>query len=114
VLVVEEERTRRELVVGALRDAGYRVVEAASARHALEVAAVPRRIELLVSSLATRELTGPQLALRLFVDRPTLRVLFLGSAEGPSQSRGDDPVVPIPVTPRELLRRVRAVLDDRG
>ncbi len=113
VLVVEEQRALRELVAGVLRDAGYRVVEAVSARHALEIAAVPRRIELLVSSLATRELTGPQLALRLFVDRPTLRVLFLGSEEAPARPRGDDPVVPLPVTPRELLRRVRAALADR-
>lgn len=53
VLIVEDEKIIREVVARALRQAGYRVIEAVDARNAIEaVGSEVRRLDLVVSDVS--------------------------------------------------------------
>jgi DNA-binding response OmpR family regulator len=118
VLVVDDQAALRTIVARTLSTAGYQVLEAESARHALEVAATSlRTIALLVTDVVMPGMSGPQLALRLLADRPALRVLYMSGYAGdethpPRSNVEGASVLSKPFGPEELLRRVRATLDE--
>jgi len=116
VLVVEDQAAQRELVARALRAEGYRVLEAATPAHALELAgASERSIQLLLTDVVMPVMSGPRLALRLLGARPHLRVLYM-SAHPEGQPLGVElgtaAVLPKPFSVQALLAGVRAVLDE--
>ena len=96
------------------------MIEASSARDALEKAAASARaIALVLTDVVMPGMSGPQLALRLLADRPTLRVLYMSGYAGddahpPRSSVAGASVLSKPFRPEELLQRVRAALDDEG
>ena len=78
VLLVEDEQAVRAIIATVLRRQGYQVLEAATARAAMEL--VERHqggIDLLVTDVVMPEINGPALAQRLVAARPTLRILFI-------------------------------------
>jgi CheY-like chemotaxis protein len=115
VLVVLEEEWQRKCVATTLHRAQYHVLEAGSGVEALMVAREHLSgIQLLVSDLVMAEMSGAELAERLFVQRSTMKAIFVSGYP-------DDVMVRHRIAPRchvqkpvrteELLRRVRAVLD---
>jgi PAS domain S-box-containing protein len=118
VLVVEDEPTVRSLMCTVLRGHGYRVLEAEDGRAALErSAAEPGAIDLLVSDVVMPGLQGPELAERLRVCRPGLRVLHVSGYSDTAVARqgllgAGTPLLQKPFAPQALLRHVREVLDD--
>ena len=80
VLVVEDEDAVRRLTTTALRRGGYHVIEAASGPAALIAhAESPDRISLLVTDVMMPKMSGLELAARLTVLQPDLKVLCVSA-----------------------------------
>ena len=82
VLVVEDEPVVRSLIVEALSDLRYRVLEAADGPAGLKILNSGQRIDLLMTDIGLPGLNGRQLADAARLQRPALKVLFMtGYAE---------------------------------
>lgn len=114
ILVVEDEEALRLALVDALVAEGYRVLEAADGETALDLA-LREGPELILLDLVLPGLDGLSVLRRLREDRLDAGVLIL-SARGEEWDRvrgleiGADDYLVKPISIRELLLRVRAVL----
>ena len=82
VLVVEDDPTVRLMVVTALHDWGYGMIQTASAYEAIPVLRSNTKIDLLLTDVGLPSINGRQLAEIARQFRPDLRVLFMtGYAE---------------------------------
>ncbi len=78
VLVVEDEAPVRTILCEVLRQAGYRVYEAAGAEDALRrYSKEPERLDILVTDIVMPDMDGYELAELLQAARPGLRVLYI-------------------------------------
>ena len=117
--MAEDEEAVRHLVGRVLRGRGYRVLEAANAEAAIELAgATGQPIDLLVSDLVMPGLGGQGLAARLSAARPGLRVLFItGYAVEAVERQGQLPaghgLLEKPFTADQLAHKVRETLTAR-
>ena len=117
ILVVEDEQDLRLYTTEALRDLGYRVLEAADGREALEAVERHPEIELLFTDVVlTGGMNGRALAEEVTRRRPDLPVLFTtGYTSNAIVHHGRlDPGMPLigkPFTYAELASKVRRVLD---
>ncbi|HET7029409.1 MAG TPA: PAS domain S-box protein [Candidatus Limnocylindrales bacterium] len=117
VLLVEDEDVVRTLASRVLERAGYVVLAAGDPEEALEIAAShPGRIDLLLSDVIMPKLQGPELAQRIGVIRPGLRVLFTsgytaGGAGVTASIPEDARFLDKPFTPSGLIAAIRAALD---
>ncbi len=117
VLVVEDEVPLRELAARILTTAGYTVLQAANGADAL--ALLERHAEpvhLLFTDVVMPGMNGRELASRLTMLRPAIRVLYTsGYTEDAILRHGvlDDPgrFLSKPYTPSVLRRRIREALD---
>jgi PAS domain S-box-containing protein len=118
ILVVEDEEELRRLAKRILGRAGYVVLTAAHGDEALQIAKRHQgRIHLLLTDVVMPKMGGRVLATRLVAERPGLKVLFTsGYTDDAIAHHGVlDPGVRFvakPVTPAELIRKVREVLDE--
>ena len=89
-LVVDDEPAVRELVAGALREAGFEIFEAPDGPGALEALAAMGAVDLLVTDVGLPGgMNGRQLADAAMASRPGLGVIFItGYAEGAALSDG--------------------------
>jgi two-component system, cell cycle sensor histidine kinase and response regulator CckA len=117
ILVVEDEEMLRQFVCDALSELGYRVLSAANGRVALDVWAAHRdEIDLLLTDVVMPEsISGRQLAHKLIIDKPDLKVIFTSgySAElfGEDFEREKDHIfLAKPYLPDRLARTVAAHL----
>jgi PAS domain S-box-containing protein len=115
ILVVEDDRQVREVVIRALGRAGHAVVEAAGPSDALAISAERlRSLDLLVTDVVMPGIRGDELARRLRALRPDLRVLFMSGYTGEDFVRGEaDPAtgfLPKPFSPGALLEAVDGLL----
>jgi CheY-like chemotaxis protein len=77
VLVVEDEDAVRAYSVDALRDLGYRVMEAPDGQAALRLLEGAGTVDLLFTDVVLpRGMTGAQLAAQVLALRPEIKVLF--------------------------------------
>jgi CheY-like chemotaxis protein len=78
ILLVEDEDLVRTLLSGALRKAGYLVLEACDGEEALKVAAAhERQIDVLVTDVVMPNLGGMETAERLAETHPEARTIFM-------------------------------------
>jgi two-component system cell cycle sensor histidine kinase/response regulator CckA len=78
ILVVEDDKTLREITVKLLQDGGYRVVEAKDAEDALRIiAASEPPIDLLLTDVIMPDKSGAELARQAKESHPNLRLLFM-------------------------------------
>ena len=77
VLVVDDEELVVKFVDRVLRDRGYNTVTAASGPEALEAIAQHERIDLVVTDLMMPQMAGDELARRLRISSPDIKVLYL-------------------------------------
>ncbi len=117
ILLAEDEAVIRSLLVEILERDGYRVLTTSGGPEALSVAAAHRgEIRLLVSDVVMPGMDGRELAEQLATILPDIRVLFIsGYATDEVSRRGvlpvDTPFLRKPFSPRELLRKVREILE---
>ena len=117
VMIVEDEGILRNLCVQILEQMGYRVLQARNGIEAIaEVQRYGDRIDLLLTDVVMPGMNGSELATRLVLHNPEMKVLFTSGytedvishhgvlAEGVS-------FIGKPYTPLALARKVREVLD---
>lgn len=77
VLVVDDESSVLEFVDRVLRDAGYTTDRATDGPEALEIAERLGSFDLLLTDVLMPQMSGDELARRLRLTHPTLKVLYL-------------------------------------
>lgn len=117
VILVEDEESLRSLTTEILEAAGYKILEAKSGLHAVELARqYDGQIHLLLTDVVMPGMSGPELADALVNSRPGIKVLFASgyTDELVAQHGLLNSVMELlqkPFTKDALLRRVRDVLD---
>jgi signal transduction histidine kinase/CheY-like chemotaxis protein len=119
ILVVEDENAVRAAVAHGLRAAGYRVLEAADADRAVELASgEPGGIHLLLTDVVMPGRRGPEVA-RLVAERcPRAPVIYMSGHPQDIMGQGGVLAAEVdflskPFTMDALRAQVRAVLDRR-
>ena len=115
VLVVEDERVVRALMVRTLRNLGYACFEADDAEQGLRVLS-REKVDLVITDVVMPGISGGDLGYRLAERYPDLPVLYTsGFADDEMIRRGlleaTRPFLQKPFTPAELGRKVREVID---
>jgi CheY-like chemotaxis protein len=88
ILLAEKNAAVRTLIRTITTDAGYAVLEAASAAEATHAASRPQgQIDLLIADVALLDECGPELAERLLLAQPGLNVLILSGQGEEALSR---------------------------
>ncbi len=83
ILLVEDDEIMRGLTRQVLEEHGYRVVEADDGKSALEWAqSHSDPIDLLLTDVVMRRMSGPELVDRLGASHPTLKVVFMSGYTG--------------------------------
>jgi CheY-like chemotaxis protein len=78
VLIAEDEAALRELISNRMRTEGYEVLEAANGEEAVAIASRHKSdIRLLLTDVIMPKLRGPQLASRLRLKFPGLKVIYM-------------------------------------
>jgi|GEM_PF-2064792 len=118
ILLVEDETAVRELAGRILREQGYTVLEAANGEEALRLFQKneEKEIHLLLADVVMPQLGGLELAERLMVKQPDLKVLLISgytnSTTLPYDLGSKNRIfLPKPFPPEALVRKVREVLD---
>jgi signal transduction histidine kinase/CheY-like chemotaxis protein len=91
ILVVEDETGVRELASEFLKAGGYTVLEASDGEEAMKLASCYRhKIHILLTDMVMPRMSGTDLAEKLWIARPDLRVVFMsGYAEFPTNKAAD-------------------------
>jgi signal transduction histidine kinase len=119
VLLAEDEPIFRAVVRRILERSGYTVIEAGNGREAVAAFAANReRIALCILDVVMPELNGRDALAAIRRIAPRARALFTsGYADdvlgAPAPGAEETEVIPKPVAPTELLKRVRQALDGR-
>jgi CheY-like chemotaxis protein len=118
VLLVEDDPSVRGFVVQVLRRQGYTVLEATNGKEALRVVQeeAGRKIHLLLTDVVMPQMGGKELADRLKILQPDIKVLFIsGYTDNAIVHHGVlEPNINFlqkPFSPTALPRKVREVLD---
>lgn len=115
VLVVDDTESLREMIERVLGGFGYRVLAARDGAHALEVSEQYHgQIDLLLSDVVMPGIGGPELAIRLRMRRPTLRVLLMSGYDEHSLGAGGASYASFiakPFRPELLAQKIRVALD---
>ncbi|HEY6440846.1 MAG TPA: response regulator [Acetobacteraceae bacterium] len=116
VLVVDDEILLRSVVAEYLRDAGFRVVEAANGREAVTVLAAGEAVDVVFSDVRMPgDVSGYDLAEWVSINRPAVHVLLTSGYVGAvSRSRhvGDSApmLLPKPFDYERLLQQLRGLI----
>lgn len=116
VLIVEDERSIRDLVFQILEPLGYNLIGAGSGEEALSMLqAFSGRIDLLLTDIIMPGINGRQLAERVENLFPDIKIIFMsGYSDDLLQNRGIGHGVELlakPLTPLKLTQTIRRVLD---
>jgi CheY-like chemotaxis protein len=116
ILVVDDERVVRGLLMRILALHGYRVLGAASGAEAIAAAAGEGAVDLLLTDVEVPDMSGSALAERLLATRPGLPVLYLSGGDeaggAPAASGRGVGLLAKPFTAEVLASRVREMLAD--
>lgn len=113
IMLVEDELEVRRVAARILREAGYQVIEAASAPEALELCKT-HTVDLLLTDVIMPEMNGIELAEKISERWPELQMLFMSGYAGdrvPGAAFIDQvSYLEKPLTPRKLLNHVNRLL----
>jgi CheY-like chemotaxis protein len=117
IMLIEDDSELRTLAQEVLEARGYRILAADLPGEALEIAgAHPGPIHLLLTDVVMPGASGRQIADRLAVTRPEMRVLYMSGYMDDTIlrhgiSEQEIAFLPKPFAPNTLARKVREVLD---
>jgi two-component system, cell cycle sensor histidine kinase and response regulator CckA len=118
ILLVEDEKSVRELAARILQRHGYRVLAAANGHEALGLLARDQpHVDVLLTDVVMPEISGPDLADRVRMGRPELPVLFMSGYNEEAVLRDGVLVAGTaflekPFSPSVLLHRIREILNE--
>lgn len=114
ILVVEDETLTRLAAADYLRDCGYRVLEAVTARDAERLLAAGEPVEVVFSDIDLgREADGLALARRIRERHPDVRILLVSGVHRPvgeSERLFDGPFMTKPYSYVELAANIEALI----
>jgi len=116
VLLVEDEDPVRKFGARALRNKGYKVIEAESGEAALEaIRDASEKIDLLITDVVMPRLDGPGLVREVREIRSDIKVIFIsGYAEDAFRQRldsdSDIDFLPKPFSLKQLATKVKDVI----
>ena len=117
ILVVEDDDPVRRSTASVLTKHGYRVLQAATAQDALDIAQQESRLDLIFTDVVLPgDIKGTEVAQQITAERPHIRVL-LTSGYAPTAFAGDvaaetaPAFLPKPYRHDELTSKIREVLD---
>ena len=112
ILLAEDERPLRTLLLRILRAAGYNVIVAADGRDGLKKSRqFNGTIHLLLSDVEMPNMTGIELATQIQIDRPGIPVLLMSGMESGMVLLNESwQFLPKPFTSDLLNERVRHLL----
>jgi len=119
ILIVDDEDMVNRLVRASLETEGYTVLEATTGEEALEIATrYTGEIQLLITNHVLRRSTGREVAERLHVFRPGMKVLHISghnrqTLEAEGTLTPGSLFVQKPFMPKDLRAKVRAILDQK-
>jgi two-component system, cell cycle sensor histidine kinase and response regulator CckA len=116
LLLVEDEPAIRALAREILERHGYKVLEA---RHGFEALMISARhfdpIHLLITDIVMPQMSGSELAERIVLERPTIKVLYISGYTDDAilhhGAAGAAVFLQKPFTPDRLVAKVREMLD---
>lgn len=116
ILLVEDEPLVRELSRDMLERQGYRVVLASDAREAEKIGATAPAFDLLITDAVMPNISGAELARRIRVSHPGMKVLFIsGYADESAERREAAPegaaFLQKPFSVDSLGRKIRQILN---
>lgn len=117
ILLVEDEEPLRKVIIELLTQIGYKVLSAAHAKEAMEVANGYReKIHLLITDVIMPDVNGPELVKQLCAIRSDLKVIYIsGYTDGSLAHEGvlqpGTVLVNKPFSVRLLSAKMREVLD---
>jgi two-component system, cell cycle sensor histidine kinase and response regulator CckA len=116
ILLVEDDDQVRAVTSGLLQRNGYQVIEARNAGEALLQSERQEHIDLLLSDVVMPRMSGPELAKRLALTRPDMKVLCMSGYTDDSIVRhgvleATMAFLQKPITMASLTAKVREVLD---
>lgn len=120
VLLVEDEDAVRALAKRILTEGGYQVTALSRGSDALPLLEAPRReFDLLVSDVVMPGMRGVELVRRALEIRPGLPVLMMSGYTTPLEDEdrramAEAPLLEKPFSRRDLLGRVRELLDEQA
>ena len=115
ILVVDDEAVVRQRLEGQLREAGYRVLQAADGREALRVV-TEEKPDLVLLDLIMPGYDGMQVLRILKSERDAFMPVIMLTARGDMDSKlqglklGADDYLTKPAEPKEILARIEALL----
>jgi len=116
ILLVEDEDAVRDLIRTVLTGQGYDVIPASDPKHAEQIASTyAHQIHLLLTDVVMPGISGRELAARISMRRPGIRVLYMSGytdnviTSGGMLERGLA-FLQKPFTPAVLVRKIRDVL----
>lgn len=116
-MIVEDEPAVRRLTRRFLEASGYKVVEASNVGDAIrKTEGNTEKIDLLLTDVIMPELSGPELAKRLRVLLPSLKVLYMSGYPGEFIARHgisntETAYLQKPFSQAALTGKMREVLD---
>ena len=119
ILLVEDEADVRRLVREMLRSEGYNVIEAVDQTHAIDFCGRSNeQVDLVLTDVVMPNMSGPELADRLRVLRPEIKVLFMSGYPRDkfeeTRKRGETfNFIQKPLSSKTLAEKVRGVLDGK-
>jgi len=115
ILLVEDEDPVRLFSARALRNKGYRVIEAKSGEAALEIVEHgAEQIDLIISDVVMPKMDGPEMAAKIRERHPEMKVIFIsGYTEEAFRDRLSHDVhfLPKPYNLKQLAAKVKQVLE---
>ena len=115
ILLVEDDLAVRKSARRVLSQCGYSVLQAANGTEALRVSQNhPSNIDALVVDLVMPGMSGREVARRLRLARPTLRVLYMSGYNQTERNSHPEKIVLFrkPFTGSALAQKLREVLDE--
>ncbi|MCK9419779.1 MAG: PAS domain S-box protein [Nitrospirae bacterium] len=117
VLLAEDDKTVRDLAGQVLENSGYRVIAAADGEEAVGKFLDNRKgIDLLVFDIIMPKKNGKEAYLEIKKIRPDIKALFMSGYTADMVFKKETPetdfdVVLKPISPSDLLKKVREILD---
>ncbi len=119
ILVVEDDRSVRELALETLKQFGYDVIESTNGKDALQMCRHrEEQVDLVLTDVVMPNMNGPEFIRQLRALGKDVRVLYMsGYTENSITNRGildqGSEYISKPFRPRELITIVRQVLDKK-
>ncbi|MGE5545766.1 MAG: PAS domain-containing protein [Solirubrobacterales bacterium] len=115
ILLVEDEDAVRMFGTRALRNKGYRVIEARSGEQALDVLRSEEAIDVLISDVVMPGMDGVTLARLVRMERPAIKVILISGYSEDVARNGIDPdegihFLPKPFSLKQLAGAVKQVM----